>query len=104
MAEVEIKFMQMFKAPMLDGRKTCTSRNKPVAEAGDTFEVFGAKFKVTRVMPLLLKDVADLYWRDEGATSSEHFLRIWKRTQRNREPDLERTVYMHRFRREETTA
>jgi len=98
MAEVEIKFMKMFKTAMLEGRKICTSRNNPVAEPGDTFEAFGQRFRVTNVEPALLGGVARLYCRDEGADSPEHFLQIWRRTQRGRTPDETRTVYVHWFR------
>lgn len=102
MAEVEIKFMPMFKIAMLEGRKVCTSRNNPVAKAGDTFEMFGAQFEVTGVGQLPLRDVARNHWKEEGADSPEHFLTIWKRTQWGREPDLDRIVNLHIFRRLET--
>lgn len=96
MSKVAIKFKPFFKAPMLAGVKVCTARTKRMGETGDTFEAFGATFQVKSVTEESLHYVADL-WHQEGCTSHEHFIEVWKEIHPVVGYRPTQSVYLHRF-------
>ena len=96
--KIFIPFLQRFEEPMLNGTKTMTSRSKKYGEAGDTFDAFGATFKIIEVGRLRLGDIAG-YWKDEGMQSLEDFENTWKQIHPYRTYNLEDYFYYHKFKR-----
>lgn len=95
--KVKIPFLDRFKEPMLSGAKTCTSRTKKKGEPGDTFDAFGATFLINYVDRVRLDYVARLCWKQEGATSMENFVEIWKHIHPRKGYDPDQWVYLHGF-------
>lgn len=83
---------------MLDGSKTCTSRNKRCGDVGDTFEQWGYQFELTAVYKLVLKDVRDLKYKAEGFTQPGDFVTIWDELHPGRKFVPEQFVWVHEFR------
>lgn len=75
-------FKEMWREKMLSGRKTMTSRNRKLAEIGDTFTSFGVDFVVTDINRHTLKDVAIRFYREEGCETSDEFYQVWKQIYR----------------------
>jgi len=57
--KVTIPFKPRFKAPLINGTKTWTSRTKRYGNPGDTFEVFDQEFLIEKVERRTLGDVAE---------------------------------------------
>lgn len=84
---------------VMSGAKTTTVRTKRFGAPGDTFEVEGTAFRLTRVEAMPLAKARDLVWREEGMSSPEEFARVWAEnhpTRGFREAD---TVWLHWFER-----
>jgi len=79
--KVKIPFYERFRQPMLDGTKTWTSRTRWYGDVGDTFDVFGATFKITKRMKKSLVCVAG-HWEEEGCVSEHDFKEVWRKIHR----------------------
>ena len=99
MAKIDIPFRDDFKGLMLRDLKTCTSRNKRYGDPGDTFEAFGATFKLTQQDRWALKNVALVLYREEGCTSPDHFIAVWKKIHPRAGWTPEKLVWVHYFKR-----
>lgn len=97
MSMVTIRFKPYFREPMLAGVKTCTSRTQGMGRPGDTFEAFGAQFRLVSVDAVPLAEVASL-WREEGCQSEEHFKEVWREIHPVKGYDAAQIVTLHRFR------
>ncbi len=93
--EVKIPFRDSFRESMLCGTKTWTARRRRLAEPGDYFYAFGARFTVTQVVQRALREVANSYWREEGCDSPEHFTEVWVSLHPRTGFEPERLVYHH---------
>jgi hypothetical protein len=93
---VTIKFKPYFKEPLLSGVKVCTARTKRLGKPGDMFEAFGAMFEMKSVSEEQLYFVADL-WHQEGCTSREHFMEVWKEIHPVAGYRPAQQVFLHRF-------
>ncbi len=99
MQEVVIPFRSYFRAQLLSGDKTCTSRPQRYGVAGDTFVAFDAQFLIDRVARLTLQHVALLYYAHEGFSSPWQFIKCWKEIHRVKGYTPEQMVYAHFFKR-----
>lgn len=96
--EVDIPFMPEFKDRLLSGRKTVTSRTKPMGKEGDHFERFGATFKIMQVFKATLNQVCILGYHPEGFNKPEEFVEIWDRIHPNKGYCPEQEIWVHYFR------
>ena len=76
--KIHIPFLPEFRDAMLGGRKRATARAKRYGTAGDTFEAFGATFRLTLVERVRLMEVTR-NWQWEGCESEGEFMSIWSR-------------------------
>ena len=97
MARIVIPFQERWRELMLDGVKTCTSRNKRYGWLGDTFEVFGEAFLLTAVEELYLKDVSEVLFIEEGCKSPEEFEGVWKKLHPRKGWWAYQKVWVHHF-------
>jgi len=95
---VKIPFKARFKEPLLDGTKTWTSRTRRLGNVGDTFDAFGHEFEILKVEHRMLKNVA-FHWREEGCSSREDFVEVWKQIHPRKGYDPQQIVKVHVFRR-----
>jgi len=84
---------------MLKGTKTMTSRTRKYGEKGDTFDAFGATFELEDVRKVSLFCIANYYYRQEGADSTQDFINIciWKIIHPRKGFDSDTMVWLHRF-------
>ena len=99
MAKIDIPFRDGFRRAMLAGDKDCTSRNKRYGDVGDTFEKFGATFEIDAQERSTLEDVALNLFREEGCTSPDHFIAVWKAIHPRAGWTPEKLVWVHYFKR-----
>lgn len=95
--KVEIPFMDEFQDRMLSGQKTATSRTKPYGKQGDTFDAFGATFRIRGVLKLQLKDIALTYFREEGFIKPSDFRDCWRKLHPLKGWNSYQEVYTHLF-------
>lgn len=95
--KIHIPFLAEFKDAMLSGRKTMTSRTKRYGEEGDTFNAFGATFKIVNVSQMSLRLIANEYYVDEGCDSDNDFVNIWKRIHPRKGFIPAQMVWVHKF-------
>ncbi len=102
---VKIPFYERFRDPLLNGTKTWTSRTRRYGKPDDVFLAFGASFKILSITKKPLSEVAD-HWREEGCTSIEDFIVLWKKIHYRVGFLPKQMVYVHTFildhRRQET--
>ena len=72
-----IPFLERFNEPLLNGKKTWTSRPRKMAEVGDTFTVLTGTFQVDEVFKMALGDVTTSHWQQEGCLNMADFLTVW---------------------------
>lgn len=96
---ISIPFRPDFKEALLSDRKTATTRTKPYGKAGDRFWAVGALFELQDVSQVSLSFVAHGLWREEGLSSSEEFMHVWKQIHPLRGYDPDQRVWLHRFKR-----
>lgn len=95
--KLNIPFIPFFAGSMLSGHKTVTSRTKRYGKEGDTFQAFGATFKIIRIRKFSLKTIANYFYGSEGCTCPEHFKLIWRHIHPGRGFDPQQKVYAHFF-------
>jgi len=76
--KVKISFLERFKEPLLNGTKTMTTRSKRCGWKGDTFKAFGTTFQIEEVYIAALSWITKYRWKEEGCTSEEDFMNVWK--------------------------
>lgn len=94
---ITVPFLPEFRDRLLSGRKTATSRTKRLGSVGDSFTAFGATFKLLAVVKCQLRDVALLWFREEGFETPDEFKAIWKRIHPKRGYVETDKVYLHVF-------
>jgi hypothetical protein len=97
-SEVDIAFLPDFREALTTGAKTATTRTSRHAKVGDTFSIFGHKFRVRAVVPMRLRDVHDFWWREEGVRDPLEFRRVWMRLHPRRGFVDSDRVFLHLFR------
>ena len=74
---IDIPLDNQWRAAMLNGRKTCTSRTKAYGAEGGTFGAFGGEFILTEVRELTLETVCFEHYLEEGCHSPLEFRNVW---------------------------
>lgn len=97
MSEVIINFREEFEEPLLNDIKVMTSRSEAKGKAGDTFTAFGHRFRIIYVREETLGNIAKFFWREEGVSSENAFIRTWDKIHPNKPFDETTVVYLHRF-------
>lgn len=94
---VRLPFLAQFRFALLRGRKTATSRTEFNGNVGDTFEAYGATFRIVSVEELRLNNIAYDHFREEGLGSPEDFMEIWEEIHPRRGWDGSQKVDFIRF-------
>jgi len=97
MTIIDVPFLQAFKRPMLDGRKTCTTRSKKYGEVGDIFGAWGLDFVLTEVARIPLHAVRDHHWEAEGVNSPTAFVKVWENIHPKKGFEPNAKKWLHRF-------
>ena len=95
---IEIPFNSWSTLRLLEGTKSCTSRNRIYGKVGDWFRVENIAFSLEWVSQFPLGVVRNQFWKLEGADSPKDFERVWKSIYRGKF-DEKKMVYVHFFRR-----
>ena len=86
-----------FEGAMIAGQKSSTTRTHWCGDVGDTFDVFGHRFAITRRERWCLESVARDLWREEGVASPAAFKRIWTFLHPGRGWQPDYLGYVHHF-------
>jgi len=97
MAKKKIPFKKEFNQLMLDGKKTMTSRTKKYGDRGDIFFVEDQIFTILLSFKIRVGDVANKYFKEEGFTSPEEFIKVWKEIHPRKGYDPDQMVWGHHF-------
>ena len=97
MAQVEIPFRPDMRQAIIDGHKSCTSRNKRYGKAGDTFKIGGRTYRLTSVCKRRLGSVATFLYGQEGTDSPAAFTALWAEIHPGRGFDSFQQVWVHFF-------
>lgn len=100
MAIVNIRFRKDLIEPILNGRKTCTTRLTRHGNKGDVFFVECKPYVLTSVQKVDLQEVALCDCLSEGFNSPHEFRVVWNQIYHGYDPGEK--VWRHRF--EEATA
>jgi hypothetical protein len=96
---ITMPFLPRWKSLMLDGTKTQTCRSKAYGQPGDIFRKFGAVFELISVTERSLRDVAAIYYRQEGCHSPHEFVGVWNELHPRRRFIDTDIKWLHEFRR-----
>jgi len=92
-----LPFKEAFRADMVTGRKTATSRTHKYGNPGDSFWAFGVLFDIKRVSKLPLSVVAEKHYQAEGFESPEAFRSVWVSLHPRKGWQPEQLVWFHEF-------
>jgi len=95
--KVKIPFRKQFEQVMLSGKKISTIRTKRYGKIGDTFEAFGAEFKIIAFCPSVALWAGKWLYKEEGFEQLGEFWKVWDEIN----PNLERNalVFVYFFKR-----
>ena len=111
---IDVKFLTGFHMGVVVGAKSGTARRKRLGAVGDIFRVhhptkgtcpndcLNARYVLTGVIEITLKEVADMFWDLEGVESVAEFIETWDRLPASYPTFGEMSegfVFFHRFRR-----
>lgn len=99
MGLVRLPFQERWRPHVASGAKTTTVRTRRYGAEGDTFDLEGARFFLTRVEQMPLSRARDLVWREEGMASPEEFEAVWRENHPSRGFQASDAVWVHWFRR-----
>lgn len=97
--KVKIPFQERFRDKLLNGEKTVTSRTRRHGNEDDTFDAFGATFRIKIIGKARLDAVASHLWKQEGAESPEDFRSIWESIHPRKGYVPDQVVWTHVFER-----
>ena len=97
MAKRNISFLHRWKGKMLTGQKIMTCRTVCMANPGDTFVFFGHTFLIKAVYCLELSSVANNFYDQEGCSSPEEFIAVWKEIHPVKGFKPNEIVFLHKF-------
>jgi len=95
--KVEIPFRDDMKQAIIDGRKTCTSRNKRYGVIGDTFDINGNSYVLKWVSHVHLNFVAENCYRHEGFRNPYEFINAWRKIHPRKGYVPDQPVWLHEF-------
>lgn len=73
----DFPFAEDMQQASLEGKKECTSRNHKYGEVGDTFDINGVRFEITKVIRPSLEYVKKNLCTQEGFDTPEDFEKKW---------------------------
>ena len=94
--QIHIPFKERFREPMLNGIKTMTSRTKCYGRIGDWFNAFDQTFVLTAVVERHFDFIVD-HWKEEGCSSKEDFLAVWREIHPRRALNMQDKFWTHSF-------
>jgi len=95
---VYINFLKIFEVPMCDGTKTWTTRTRYMGQVGDWFKYFGKTFEIVERKRMLLGEVVEEHYIEEGFSNPDNMKRVWAMLHPIIGYDPERKVFVHTFR------
>lgn len=95
--KVKIPFLAHFKEPMLNGRKTWTSRSKRYGKVEDEFDAFGKTFVIEGQFKAGLRYIAE-HWDKEGCNNKEEFLALFQKIHPRKPIKPDDKYWIHIFR------
>jgi len=98
-----IPFHETMQKAIIEGNKTCTSRNKKYGNPEDYFILGENIYRLTLVLRCTLEEVASNYYKDEGFISSEDFVSMWNTLHPILGYVSTKKVYVHWFKEETVT-
>lgn len=96
-----VRFIERFRMPLMERKKTATTRPFKIGEVGDYFTAFGMRFQLTLVEKKRLMEIASVHYGKEGVESTEEFIAIWKKIHRRRGYNAQDVRWYHEFNRVE---
>ncbi len=98
---VRVPFDKDMVRAVLDGKKTCTTRNKRYGGMGDTFEVVAAldyaTCRITNLARLTLETVAHGFFAKEGFDSPDGFRSRWAKLHPEKGFVPDQVAWLHEF-------
>ena len=94
---VEIPFNEWSRKRLQAGVKCATTRRFPYGKPGDRFQAVGRWWVLTDVRRIRLEEVAERYYKEEGAESPEEFIEVWKSIHPRAGWTPKRWVWIHFF-------
>ncbi len=95
--EIEIPFNDWSLDRLKAGKKTATSRTKKYGNPGDLFRVGDGEYVLTAITEKPLKEIAEHYFKAEGAESSDEFIEVWRSIHRKKGFVPDQIVFYHEF-------
>lgn len=93
-----LDFLPRFHRDVAAGRKTATARLKVYGTEGDVVQSPVGPLVIQGVQEVPLHYVKDACWRQEGLSSPQEFVEVWKACYPARGYDPDDRVFLHRFR------
>ena len=92
-----LPFLPRFRPLIQNGVKVATARTRKYGEPGSLVNSPCGVLRILSVRKERLEDIANLYWKEEGAESPEDFQQAWNQLHPGRgwTPDLK--VWFHLF-------
>jgi len=97
MTNIKLPFNEWSIERLEKNMKTATTRRKRYGKPGDHFIAAGKKWMLTEVRRIRLGEVAEKYYRQEGAESPEEFIEVWKKIHPRAGWTPEKRVWIHFF-------
>lgn len=97
MKEIQIPFNKWSAERLSSGQKVCTSRTKKYGEPMDFFVVDGKRYVLMRILELPLWFIVRYLWHQEGASSPEEFVKVWKSIHPRAKIRTDILFYVHFF-------
>lgn len=91
-----LPFYERFHAPILEGRKRFTLRNRIYGEPGQVIPSSVGPLRIVSLRKATPAWVRDNLWADEGCASPEDFERVWRRIH-PRTPAMDHPRWLHEF-------
>ena len=84
-------------AAILAGRKTCTSRTRRYGVAGEIVDSPAGELVIIAVQRSKLGHIAEQLYLQEGLSSPERFIALWKGIHPRKRYDPDQLVWLHEF-------
>ncbi len=91
-------FMKIHEQTMREGIKTWTTRSKYIGQVGDWFKYFGKTFEIVERKRMLLGEVVEEHYTEEGFRTSANMARVWVLLHPVIGYNPKRNVFVHIFR------
>lgn len=95
--QIRVPFKPIMISAILENRKSATSRTHQLGEVDDYFYVRGKCYVIVSVVKMLLKEVAEKHYKEEGLNSKEDFISLWNHIHPMKGYNPEQIVFTHFF-------